>query len=78
MGFDGSVVSSFPVAKMAADMGHTHAMFNLGVMHQAGDGVERDYHLAKRFYDQVAEFDRSAKVPSMLAVRFLQVDTVPP
>ena len=40
----------------AADLHHTHAIFNLGVMHEAGDGVEQDFHLAKRFYDQAAEY----------------------
>jgi hypothetical protein len=59
--------------QMAADMHHTHAMFNLGFMHEAGDGVNQDFHLAKRYYDQVAEFDREAKLPSFLAVSFLQV-----
>lgn len=58
---------------MAADMRHTHAMFNLGLMHEAGDGVDQDFHLAKRYYDQVAEFDKEAQLPSFLAVSFLQV-----
>lgn len=59
--------------QMAADMRHTHAMFNLGLMHEAGDGVNQDFHLAKRYYDQVAEFDKEASLPSFLAVSFLQV-----
>jgi TPR repeat protein len=63
--------------QMAAEMRHTHAMFNLGFMHEAGDGVDQDFHLAKRFYDQVAEFDKEAALPSLLAVSFLQVP-VPP
>jgi TPR repeat protein len=58
--------------QLAADYGQTHAMFNLGVMHEPGDGVEQDFHLAKRFYDQTAEYDPSARVPSLLAVYFLR------
>jgi TPR repeat protein len=26
-------------------------------MFEIGDGVDQDFHLAKRFYDQAAEFD---------------------
>ncbi len=61
---------------MAADMRNTHAIFNLGLMHEAGDGVDQDFHLAKRYYDQVAEYDKEAKVPSVLAVSFLQVKII--
>jgi hypothetical protein len=30
-------------------------------MYEAGDGVEQDFHLAKRFYDQAAEVDTDAR-----------------
>ena len=46
----------------AADLHHTHAIFNLGVMHEVGDGVQQDLHLAKRFYDQAVEFNPDAQV----------------
>lgn len=59
--------------QLAADYGQTHAMFNLGVMHQMGDGVDQDFHLAKRYYDQTAAYDPSARVPSLLAVYCLRV-----
>ena len=39
--------------KLAADLRHPHAIFNLGLMYEAGAGVKQDFHLAKRFYDQV-------------------------
>ena len=58
--------------QLAADYGLTHAMFNLGVMHEMGDGVEQDFHLAKRYYDQTAEYDPSARIPSLVAVYFLR------
>jgi TPR repeat protein len=41
--------------KLAADLHHPHAIFNLGLMYEAGAGVKQDFHLAKRFYDQVRE-----------------------
>lgn len=56
---------------MAADLRNTHAIFNLGIMHEAGDGVQQDFHLAKRFYDQAAEFDADARTPRALALMLL-------
>ena len=56
----------------AADLRHTHAIFNLGIMHEVGDGVTQDFHLAKRFYDQAAEFDMEAKLPRSVALALLQ------
>ena len=56
----------------AADLRHTHALFNLGLMHEMGDGVEMDFHLAKRFYDQAAEFNPDAHVPRNVAMAMLQ------
>lgn len=57
--------------QMAADLRNTHAIFNLGIMHEAGDGVQQDFHLAKRFYDQAAEFDADARTPRALALFLL-------
>jgi len=47
----------------AADMHHAKATFNLGLMHHIGDGVVRDFHLAKRYYDLAAEIDLLARTP---------------
>lgn len=58
--------------QIAADMRHTHAMFNLGIMHEVGDGVVQDLHLSKRFYDQAAEFDSEARLPRSVALALLQ------
>jgi hypothetical protein len=49
-----------------------HALFNLGVMHEAGDGVAQDFHLAKRYFDLAAEIDHRAKVPREVAVFVLE------
>ncbi|TPX45628.1 hypothetical protein SeMB42_g01683 [Synchytrium endobioticum] len=39
------------------------AMWNLGWMHEFGIGVERDYHLAKRFYDRALQTNPEAYLP---------------
>uniref|UniRef100_A0A1I7YIG9 S5 DRBM domain-containing protein n=1 Tax=Steinernema glaseri TaxID=37863 RepID=A0A1I7YIG9_9BILA len=44
------------------------ALFNLGYMHESGLGMERDLHLAKRFYDRAAQTHTDAIVPSNLAL----------
>ena len=53
-----------------------HQVFNLGLMHEMGDGVPQDFHLAKRFYDQAAEIDNKAKSARDVAVSILEVCTV--
>jgi TPR repeat protein len=57
---------------LAADLHHPHAIFNLGLMYEAGDGVAQDFHLAKRFYDQAAELDVDARLPGKIALYILQ------
>ncbi|XP_076904665.1 ERAD-associated E3 ubiquitin-protein ligase component HRD3A-like [Bidens hawaiensis] len=49
------------------------AMFNLGYMHEHGQGLPLDLHLAKRYYDQALEVDSAAKLPVMLALASLWV-----
>ncbi|KAF2259543.1 HCP-like protein [Lojkania enalia] len=45
------------------------AMWNLGWMHENGIGIEQDYHLAKRYYDQALETNpREAYLPVLLAL----------
>ena len=57
---------------LAADLHHSHAIFNLGLMYETGDGVAQDFHLAKRFYDQAAELDADARLPGKVALYILQ------
>ena len=57
---------------LAADLHHPHAIFNLGLMYETGDGVAQDFHLAKRFYDQAAELDVDARLPGKIALYILQ------
>ena len=59
--------------QLAAEMRHTHAIFNLGLMYEIGDGVTQDFHLAKRFYDQAAQFDVNAQLPRAVALTVLDV-----
>lgn len=37
--------------RMAADASNPQAMFNLAYMHEHGEGLPKDLHLAKRYYD---------------------------
>ena len=57
--------------QLAADLRNTHAIFNLGIMHEVGDGVQQDFHLAKRFYDMAATIDLDARLPRTLALMLL-------
>ncbi|XP_076953385.1 ERAD-associated E3 ubiquitin-protein ligase component HRD3A-like [Bidens hawaiensis] len=52
---------------------NAQAMFNLGYMHEHGQGLPLDLHLAKRYYDQALELDSAAKLPVMLALASLWV-----
>uniref|UniRef100_A0A914CZK7 Uncharacterized protein n=1 Tax=Acrobeloides nanus TaxID=290746 RepID=A0A914CZK7_9BILA len=52
---------------------NAQAMFNLGYMHEKGLGVNKDLHLAKRFYDLAAETSTDAFVPVALALLKLRM-----
>ncbi|KVI07492.1 Sel1-like protein [Cynara cardunculus var. scolymus] len=57
----------------AKSQSNAQAMFNLGYMHEHGQGLPLDLHLAKRYYDQALEIDAAAKLPVMLALASLWV-----
>lgn len=45
------------------------ALWNLGWMHENGIGIDQDFHLAKRFYDQALEINQQeAYLPVMLSL----------
>ena len=44
------------------------AYFNLGWMHHTGQGLPKDFHLSKRFYDMAAERSPEANLPSTIAL----------
>ncbi|KAL4002881.1 Sel1 repeat family protein [Acanthocheilonema viteae] len=55
--------------KIASDRHQAaQAMFNLGYMHEQGLGINKDMHLAKRFYDMAAETSADAYMPVSLAL----------
>ncbi|KAI9805856.1 MAG: hypothetical protein M1825_000470 [Sarcosagium campestre] len=49
-------------------MQSAQALWNLGWMHENGIGVEKDYHLAKRLYDQALEANQEAYLPVSLSL----------
>lgn len=57
----------------AKSQSNAQAMFNLGYMHEHGQGLPFDLHLAKRYYDQAVEIDSSAKLPVTLALGSLWI-----
>ncbi len=53
----------------AETMQSAQAFWNLGWMHENGVGIEQDFHLAKRFYDQALDTNRKeAYLPVKLAL----------
>eukprot|EP01008_Symbiontida_sp_HLA12_P000031 NODE_1030_length_684_cov_252.659537_g1021_i0.p1 GENE.NODE_1030_length_684_cov_252.659537_g1021_i0~~NODE_1030_length_684_cov_252.659537_g1021_i0.p1 ORF type:complete len:166 (+),score=45.89 NODE_1030_length_684_cov_252.659537_g1021_i0:28-525(+) len=44
------------------------AMFNLGYMHEIGEQVPQDFHLAKRYYDAAAAASSDATIPVSIAL----------
>ncbi|KAH7416365.1 hypothetical protein KP509_14G087900 [Ceratopteris richardii] len=47
---------------------NAQAYFNLGYMHEHGEGLPLDFHLAKRYYDEAVRADPSAALPVYLAL----------
>jgi len=44
------------------------AMWNLGWMHENGLGINQDFHLAKRYYDQALDTNKEAYLPVQLSL----------
>ena len=57
----------------AAEHHSAQALWNLGWIHENGIGVEQDYHLAKRFYDQALETNQEAYLPVKLSLTKLRM-----
>ncbi|OAQ66867.1 ubiquitin-protein ligase Sel1/Ubx2 [Pochonia chlamydosporia 170] len=49
------------------------ALFNLGWMHENGIGLEQDFHLAKRYYDQALEVNEEAYLPVTMSLLKLRI-----
>ncbi|GAB7356092.1 hypothetical protein MBLNU459_g6699t1 [Dothideomycetes sp. NU459] len=73
----GTVLSSENAAACyqaaAETMQSAQAMWNLGWMHENGVGIEQDFHLAKRFYDQALETNAEAYLPVKLSLARLRI-----
>eukprot|EP00007_Cunea_sp_BSH-02190019_P006918 CAMPEP_0174233726 /NCGR_PEP_ID=MMETSP0417-20130205/3693_1 /TAXON_ID=242541 /ORGANISM="Mayorella sp, Strain BSH-02190019" /LENGTH=942 /DNA_ID=CAMNT_0015311989 /DNA_START=155 /DNA_END=2980 /DNA_ORIENTATION=+ len=52
--------------RRASEMRNAQATFNLGYMHEHGEGLAKDFFLAKRYYDQSAAMNPDATVPVQL------------
>ncbi|KAL3241606.1 ubiquitin ligase complex subunit HRD3 [Nakaseomyces bracarensis] len=49
------------------------ALWNIGYMYEHGLGVEKDFHMAKRFYDQVLEYNQRLYFAVKMSVFKLQM-----
>ena len=57
----------------AAESFSAQAMWNLGWMHENGIGIDQDFHLAKRYYDQSAATNKEAQAPVTAALLKLRM-----
>lgn len=62
--------------RIAAEEGaNPQAFFNLGFMHQYGEGLSKDKFLAKRYYDQSIEVNpNEAMIPATIAILYLNAE----
>ncbi|KAG9683334.1 HCP-like protein, partial [Aureobasidium melanogenum] len=58
---------------LSEGMASAQAMWNLGWMHENGIGIEQDFHLAKRFYDQALGTNAEAYLPVKLSLAKLRL-----
>ena len=70
-GTDVSLPKSISAYRQASEQRNPHAMFNLAHMHEHGVGMEKDLHLAKRYYDMVLTASPEAKIIVTLALKKL-------
>eukprot|EP00850_Spirogloea_muscicola_P018479 SM000169S02734 [mRNA] locus=s169:200091:203563:- [translate_table: standard] len=59
--------------RRAANQKSAQAMFNLGYMHEHGQGLPTDYFLAKRYYDLALTTDPTAVLPVKIALFLLRL-----
>ncbi|KAF9517964.1 hypothetical protein BS47DRAFT_1359232 [Hydnum rufescens UP504] len=52
------------------------AMWNLGWMYENGMGVNKDYHLAKRYYDMALDTNSEAYLPVLLSLVKLHIQSL--
>ena len=73
-GADADVEKAASCYQTAAETHHSaQALWNLGWIHENGIGVEQDFHLAKRFYDQALETNQESYLPVKMALMKLRL-----
>ncbi|KLU88733.1 ubiquitin-protein ligase Sel1/Ubx2 [Magnaporthiopsis poae ATCC 64411] len=74
VGADADVDKAVQCYTGAADYHQSaQALYNLGWMHEYGVGLDQDYHLAKRYYDEALMTNDEAYLPVTLALLKLRV-----
>ncbi|CCK68709.1 ubiquitin ligase complex subunit HRD3 KNAG_0B02660 [Huiozyma naganishii CBS 8797] len=69
----GKYENALSLYRSAALKYSSQAVWNLGYMYEYGLGVPKDYHLAKRYYDEALEFNKSLLVGVKLSVLKLKI-----
>ena len=70
-GADVSLTKSIAAYRQASEQRNPHAMFNLAHMHEHGIGMQKDLHLAKRYYDMILNSAPDATIIVYLALKKL-------
>lgn len=71
----GKYEKAFSIYHSAAKRYSSQAIWNLGYMYEYGLGVPVDYHLAKRYYDLVLEYNSKSYLAVKLNVAKLKIKT---
>jgi SEL1 protein len=66
-----SIAKSLVHYRKAGDFRNAQALFNLAYMYENGEGLTKDYYLAKRFYDMSRDASKEAYLPVVLALGWL-------
>lgn len=74
LGTEPSISKALACYQSAAE-GHrsAQALWNLGWMHENGNGVDQDFHMAKRYYDLALETSDEAYLPVKLSLFKLRI-----
>lgn len=54
----------------------SQATFNMGWLYEMGLGVDKDFHLAKRYYDLALSIDAKAYLPAQMALLKLRIKSI--
>ena len=68
-----SLPKSIAAYRQASEQRNAHAMFNLAHMHEHGVGMQKDLHLAKRYYDMILTSTPEATVIVQIALQKLAI-----